>query len=449
MPTDSRSIKKLRLLPLAAVIFFTVSGGPYGLEPLFIYAGKNGALVLLLATPLLFDIPTIFTVMELNGMMPVSGGYYQWVKRALGMRMAFYEGWWTWLYTFVDLAIYPVMFITYAAYFFPAAAMYKIPICLFIIWFSAFINILGVVPVGRISLILGVVVVTPFILLCIIGVMHHKSTYSMPAMSLKGLGISSIGMGLYTVMWNFLGWDNATTYAEEVDNPVRTYLISTSIAFVAVMVIYFFTVLTSVQSGINLATVAAEGFPALGKFIGGNWLGGMLAAGGMACMLGLYSAVLLSVSRVPKAMADDGLMPKKLEALHPKYGSPYMSILVCSVVVSSMIVLSFKELLIMDVTLYGAGLMLEFTSLIVMRIKAPDEYRPFKIPLNVLGLCVMVLLPLIVYGTAVTGAFLDSGKGTLMPLLLTLGIIVSSEIIWQLIIWLNPDVKFRAKQTQV
>src|SRR5262245_39113186 len=74
--------RRLKIIPLAAVIFLTVSGGPYGLEPLLSYAGKHGALILLLLTPLLWDVPTIFVVMELNSMMPVTGGYYQWVKRA-------------------------------------------------------------------------------------------------------------------------------------------------------------------------------------------------------------------------------------------------------------------------------------------------------------------------------------------------------------------------------
>ena len=111
--------KRLRILPLAAVIFLTVSGGPYGLEPLLSYAGTHGALLILMLTPLLWDVPTIFVVMELNSMMPVTGGYYQWVKRALGIRWAWYEGWWTWLYTFVDLAIYPVLFVEYASFFFP------------------------------------------------------------------------------------------------------------------------------------------------------------------------------------------------------------------------------------------------------------------------------------------------------------------------------------------
>lgn len=434
------SVKKLRLIPLAAVIFFTVSGGPYGLEPLLGYAGKNGALVLLLITPILWDIPAILTVLELNGMMPVNGGYYQWVKRALGLRMALYEGWLTWLYTFVDLAIYPVLFITYATYFFPEAAVYKVPICLFIIWSAALINILGIVPVGRVSAILGVLVIVPFGALAIAGFVQHAGHYAIPALSLKGVGFSGIGMGLYAVMWNFLGWDNATTYADEVNNPIKSYLIATGITFVAVIVIYFFTVLTAVQSGMSLDVISDKGFPFLGLYVGGNWLGCLLSAGGMACVLGLYSAVLLSVSRVPKVMADDGLMPKKLETLHPKYGSPYISIIVCSVVVSMMIVLSFKELLIMDVTLYGAGLALEFISLIVLRIKAPDEHRPFKIPLNVLGLCVMVLFPIGVFAVAVCGAVLTS-KDTLMPLLYAFGIMVSAEVLWQIIIWRKPELK--------
>ena len=93
MPQKITANHKLKLLPLAAVLFLTVSGGPYGLEPLLVYAGQNGALVLLLLTPLFWDIPAIFTVLELNSMMPISGGYYQWVKHALGMRFAMYEGW--------------------------------------------------------------------------------------------------------------------------------------------------------------------------------------------------------------------------------------------------------------------------------------------------------------------------------------------------------------------
>src|SRR5436190_1277652 len=235
------SKKKLRILPLAAVIFLTVSGGPYGLEPLLSYAGKNGSLLLLIITPLLWDIPTIFVVLELNSMMPVEGGYYQWVKRALGLRWAFYEGWWTWLYTFADLAIYPVLFVTYLSFFYPEAEAYKIPVCLCIIWISAFINILGIVPVGKTSIALSVFVLLPFIILLVWSIVKNHGL-SIPAPSFRNSSFSTIGLGLYTVMWNFIGWDNVTTYAEEVDRPVRSYLVSVLTAFVTVFLIYFMAI---------------------------------------------------------------------------------------------------------------------------------------------------------------------------------------------------------------
>ena len=60
--------------------------------------------------------------------------------------------------------------------------------------------------------------------------------FAFPAPSLKGISFSSLGMALYTVMWNFFGWDNTTTYAEEVDKPAATYLKSISIAFVTVAI---------------------------------------------------------------------------------------------------------------------------------------------------------------------------------------------------------------------
>jgi amino acid transporter len=432
--------KKLRVFQLAAVVFLTVSGGPYGLEPLLSYAGGHGALLLLIITPLLWDIPTIFAVLELNSMMPVTGGYYQWVKRALGLRFGFYEGWWTWLYTFVDLAIYPVLFVEYLSFFFPGIEAYKIPLCLGVIWISAGLNILGIVPVGETSLFLAVIVLLPFVLLFVFAFLQYSGSVSFPVLSLKEVGFSSIGMGLYTVMWNFIGWDNVTTYAGEVNKPIRTYLIAIGIAFLSILSFYFLAVFTAQQSGIDFNILNEEGFPALGLLIKGQWLGAMLSLGGMASALGLFSGVLLSVSRIPKVMADDELLPAKLHTIHPKFKTPYISIIVCSVVVSFMILWTFADLLIIDVTVYGAGLFLEFISLVVLRVKAPREHRPFKIPFNIAGLCILLLLPVSVFAIALSGAIAESGK-TLAPVLFALGALLTAEIVWRIIVWIKPHLK--------
>jgi amino acid transporter len=442
MSSTSSRIKKLRILPLAAVIFLTVSGGPYGLESLLNYGGEHAALLLLIITPLLWDIPTIFIVMELNSMMPVTGGYYQWVKKALGIRWAWYEGWWTWLYTFVDLAIYPVLFVEYASFFFPEIAQYKIPVCLGIIWLGAGLNILGIVPVGRVSLLLSAIVIIPFIILFIVHFSQPGNNFHIATLSFNKIGFSSLGMGLYTVMWNFIGWDNTTTYAEEVNKPVRTYLVSTGIAFLTVFGIYFIAVITAQNSGINSSLLDEQGFPALGSLIGGKWLGVLIAVGGMASMLGIFSAVLLSVSRVPEVMADDHLLPKQLHALHPKYKTPYISIIVCAVIVSAMVFWTFGDLLIIDVTLYGAALFLEYISLIIFRVRFPEQQRPFKIPLNIAGLCVLILLPVAVYAVALSSALLTSEK-MLLPALFAVAALFSAELVWQIITFKNSFLKSR------
>jgi amino acid transporter len=452
MPSRKRSPGKLRALHLAAIIFFTVSGGPYGLEPLFYYV-NHSALLLLLITPLLWDVPTILTVLELNSLMPITGGYYQWVKRALGLRWAFFEGWWTWLYTFCDLAIYPVLFVGYASFFLPEIAVYKIPVCLVIIWSSALLNIVGIVPVGRVSMALSVIVLVPFLFVFGLAFLHpaaavHASAAAATSAAASAAitaapaagtptGFSALSLGLYTVMWNFIGWDNATTYAGEVTRPIRSYLVSVCAAFLITITVYTLSALAVSRSGIDVVALRDGGFPLLGQLVGGRWLGMLIAAGGMASTLGLYSAVLLSVSRVPQVMADDKLLPARFCAPHPRFKTPYISIIASSLVVSILVLFTFSDLIIMDIILYGAGLSLEFLALLALRTKEPRIRRPFRIPLDKVALVFLFLLPLGIYTVALTGAILSSEKIGL-PLYLSLSMLFSPVLIWSLLRWRNP-----------
>ncbi len=363
-------------------------------------------------------------------MMPVTGGYYQWVKRTLGLRFGFYEGWWTWLYTFVDLAIYPVLFISYASFFFPQIIVFKILVCLAIIWAGALLNILGIAPVGKAASILSVIVLMPFVIMFCIA-LKHNGHFNFPSPSLKGISFPSLGMALYTVMWNFFGWDNTTTYAEEVNRPVRTYLTSVCIAFTIVFIIYVMVLFSTLHYKISPNVLTDKGYPALGVIAGGWWLGAALAVGGMASALGLYAAVLLSVSRVPKVMADDGLLPAKIHELHSKFNTPYISIIICAAAVSCMILFSFEELIVIDVTLYGAGLFLEFITLIVLRITKPFANRPFRIPLSLAGLFIMMVFPVAIFVIALCGAFSEESKAK--PAVFAISALLSAEVFWQII----------------
>src|SRR5690348_18345433 len=99
-------------------MYFTVSGGPFGLEGLVGAVGPGLALLLLCATPLLYSVPETLLIGELASMLPFEGGYYQWVKRAFGDFGGSWNGWRSWVYPLVAMAIYPVLFIHYFRFLF-------------------------------------------------------------------------------------------------------------------------------------------------------------------------------------------------------------------------------------------------------------------------------------------------------------------------------------------
>ena len=76
--------RKLSALTLLATTYCIVAGGPYGLEDIVQMSGYTGALVILLVTPLIWSIPTGLMVSELASALPQEGGYYIWVRRAMG-----------------------------------------------------------------------------------------------------------------------------------------------------------------------------------------------------------------------------------------------------------------------------------------------------------------------------------------------------------------------------
>jgi amino acid transporter len=416
-------MRKISVLPLAAVIFFTVSGGPYGLEPLIGYAASY-SIPLLILTPLMWDIPMILVVLELNSMMPVEGGYYEWVKKGLGIKWAFMEGCWTWFYSFVDLAIYPVLFVEYAAFFYPQIELYKTPVCLAVIWLIAFLNIRGIVLVGRTAMILMVAVMIPFLILYFEG-------FSSPVFSVHHphIGMSSLSLALFTIMWNCIGWDNATTYAGEVNRPVRSYLKAIVIAFTAVYVFYISFTWLALHSGISPSIFSEKGIPYLGTQIGGHSLGSVLSIGGMASAIGIFCAVMLSVSRVPAVMGKDKVLPKIFTRLNKKYQTPYISIIACATIISILILNPLADLFIMDICLYTAGIVLEFIALISLRKKAADQERPFRIPLKKNGLIFLFLLPVLVFSVALTGALFGSEDNRHAALAAILAII-SAPVAW-------------------
>ncbi len=107
--------RTLTTLSLVFVMFFNVSGGAFTTESLIVSTGPGIGLLMLILVPLVWSLPETLIIGELASMLPEEGGYYRWVYRAFGPFWAFQNGWWTWMYSLVDMAIYPVLFNQYLA----------------------------------------------------------------------------------------------------------------------------------------------------------------------------------------------------------------------------------------------------------------------------------------------------------------------------------------------
>ena len=103
-PIRKRSVR-LTLWPLVAATFFMVSGGTYGTEDIVHGAGYGRAILILLLTPILWSLPTAFMIGELSSALPYEGGYYAWVRRAMGKFWGFQEAWLSLVASIFDMAI--------------------------------------------------------------------------------------------------------------------------------------------------------------------------------------------------------------------------------------------------------------------------------------------------------------------------------------------------------
>jgi amino acid transporter len=378
--------RSLTLGALVFIMFFTVSGGAYGLEDLVGSSGAGLAVVLILITPILWSLPTALMVAELATAMPVEGGFYYWVKQALGPFWGFQEGWWSWLTTFVDMAIYPVLFVDYAASYkafdiLNTNSLARWLLGFAVIWVFTYLNIRGSKAIGDSSKIFGVIVLAPFLLVTVIGLFHlHGSPFS--PFTPKGQGFStSLNLGLFVVMWNYLGWDSLSTIAGEMKDPKRDYPRTLVISLPLITLCYLLPVLVALAVvGTAHIDWTAGAWNVIASRIGGSWLGALMGFGALVSAAGLFSALLLSVTRVPFVMGEDGYLPKVLFKVHPKYGTPWVALVVSSAIYSIFILGPFQSLVVVDVTIYAFALILEFAALVVLRIKLPYMKRPYKIP---------------------------------------------------------------------
>jgi len=374
-----------------------VSGGTYGIEDIVHGAGYGRAILFLVLTPLLWSLPTAFMIGELSSALPFEGGYYAWVRRAMGNFWGFQEAWLSLVASIFDMAIYPTLFVAYLTRLFPWFAVnYRgVMVGLAVVIVCALLNIAGVKVVSTTSLWLFFALSAPFALVVILspikyGALFHAVTA--PTTSKVDL----IG-GLLICMWNYMGWDNASTIATEVERPQRTYPRAMLVAVIIVALSYIVPVAAVWMTRLPAGAWETGSWADIAGLLGGPLLRIALVVGGMVSAFGMFNALVMSYSRLPLAMAQDGMLPKFFGKLNRRR-APWVAIIALAIGWACCLGLGFERLVTIDILIYGASLTLEFLALVVLRIREPQLKRPFRVPGGMFGAVAVGIAPVLLLG---------------------------------------------------
>jgi amino acid transporter len=380
MASDTADRTRIGLGALVASTYFMVAGGPYGLEELVQRTGFGTAIAVIAVTPLVWSLPTSLMVGELAAALPEEGGYYAWVKRALGPFWGFQEAWLSLAASVFDLGIYPALFTAYLARLVPVCASpgVELGVRAAVLVGCVAWNLRGTRAVGRSAEVMAVALLAPFAVFAVLAWTRGAGDPAATAPAGDFFG------GVLVAMWNTMGWDNASTIAGEVRRPQRTYPLAMLLTVALVVLTYVVPIAAAGAAGTDLAQLSTGGWADAARHTGGSALGAAVVAGGMVSAVGMLTALTLSYSRLPMVLAQDGYLPRVF-ARRDARGVPAAALLLCGVLFSLSLALSFDRLVLLDILLYGGSLVLEFVALVVLRVREPALARPFRVPFGVAG----------------------------------------------------------------
>ncbi|XP_042000506.1 probable polyamine transporter At1g31830 isoform X1 [Salvia splendens] len=390
-PSNHHTHRKVSMIPLIFLIFYEVSGGPFGIEDSVGAAGPLVALAGFLLFPLIWSVPEALITAEMGTMFPENGGYVVWVSSALGPFWGFQQGWMKWLSGVIDNALYPLLFLDYLKSGIPAlgGGLPRVMAVIALTIFLTYINYRGLTIVGWVAVVLGVFSVLPFVVMGLISIPKLEPKRWLVA------DIHNVDWNLYlnTLFWNLNYWDSISTLAGEVESPKRNLPRALFFALLLVVVGYFFPLLTSTGAIPLDRELWTDGyFSDVAKIIGGAWLSWWIQGAAAVSNMGMFVAEMSGDSFQLLGMAERGMLPEVF-AKRSRYGTPVVGILFSASGVVLLSWLSFQEIVAAENFLYCFGMILEFIAFVRLRVVAPGVARPYRIPVGTWGAAAMCVPP--------------------------------------------------------
>ncbi|CAM9248438.1 unnamed protein product [Pylaiella littoralis] len=401
--------KKVSFWPLVLLIFYSVSGGPFGVEPVVAAGGPLVALLGFVFLPLVWSIPEALVTAELSTTFPEAAGCVAWVSAAYGPFWGWMEGYSSWVSGVADNSLYPVLFLDYLVSRLPRdnflreeglsrwGCVVSLNLAL------SYLAYRGLRIVGRTAIAVAIFSLLPFVVFVLWGLPDCTMPESWLSPPDGGWGAIRWGTYLNVMFWNLNYWDSASSFAGEVENPGKNYPRALLACVALVVFCYGLPILVGTGAASVAAAAAADGgdgvrwslwedgyFADIAEAIAGRWLGVWVVLAAAAANIGLFEAEMTSDALQLMGMAERGMLPARFARRGP-YGISGAAIVASGTGVAFLGLLGFEAIVEILNLLYCFAEILEFTAFIKLRVSHGDLNRPYEIPLGTVGVSLMLL----------------------------------------------------------
>jgi APA family basic amino acid/polyamine antiporter len=323
---------------------------------------------------------------ELAAMFPQAGGMYIYLREAYGSLLSFLFGWT--LFLVIDsgaIATLAVAFSSkYLPHFLPHLSFIATKlIAIGLIIFLAIVNYVGVRWGALLQNILTLIKFGAIVAICAIVFTLAKGNvvnWVKPAPTFSSDIIGKFGLALVATLWAYKGWESSTFSSGEVKNPQRNLPLGLLAGTLVVIGIYLLANLAYLYAFPSEQMARSNRIAAdVMNFAVGAWGASLISLIILFSITGAANQNLLCSPRVYFAMARDGLFFRKVAAVHPRFLTPHVSIIIMAIW-SSILSLSGTFEQLFTYVVFGQWLFFGLTvaAVIVLRHKKPDLPRPYK-----------------------------------------------------------------------
>jgi APA family basic amino acid/polyamine antiporter len=414
--------RKLGLLDSAAIVVGTIIGAGIFLVPNLVARSLPSA-PWIVGAWIFTGVLSFFGALayaELGAMIPATGGQYVFLREAWGPLFGFLCGW---TYFFVvlsaSIAWLSITFATYLGYFVPLGPALSKAVAVALIGLVTLVNYRGVrtgAAVQNAFTAIKVGALAVLIAAAFFGGQAAPATTAVGPITLSGFGVAMISCVL-----TYDGWVALSFMAGEVKNPKRNLPLGLALGVAAAIAIYVLAILAYVRvlSVSEIAATERVGALAAERAMGAAG-GKFVAFAILMSIMGGLNGWAMTAPRIFFAQARDGLFFKGFAAIHPRFETPYISILMFGAW-SAFLALTGTYETLAAYAMFAAWVFYALTSLgvIVLRRTQPDRPRPYRMtgyPVT------LVVFALVAIGFVVNTFFATPGPALIGTLFIASGV---------------------------